>query len=404
VAVDLAARYRDVRAATRGLCQHLSAEDMQLQSMADASPTKWHLAHTTWFFETFVLAPAGVAPLSPGYAYLFNSYYNGIGAQYPRAQRGLLSRPNAAEVWRYRAAVDEEVLALIAAGPPASLRATLELGLHHERQHQELILTDIKHAFAANPQAPRFAPEPAGEARKSAAPHHFRAFAGGRVSIGQSATAEAFAFDNEGPRHEVLLAPFALGSRLVTVGEYREFVADGGYRRPELWLSDGWSWREQEGVEAPLYWLAGDRLFTLHGVRALDDAEPVVHVSLYEADAYARWAGARLPREEELEVALAAEPPDGHFADSGRYHPLAGELQLFGDAWEWTQSSYSAYPGYAPAPGAIGEYNGKFMCNQHVLRGGSCATPRGHVRASYRNFFPAHTRWQFTSIRLARDP
>jgi ergothioneine biosynthesis protein EgtB len=413
-ATDWAARYTRVRAATRALARPLGSEDMQLQSMADASPVKWHLAHTTWFFETFFL---GGPPLVPAYVTLFNSYYHGVGAQHPRARRGMLSRPTVEEVWAYRAAIDERVLAAVAAGLSPEKSAILELGLNHEQQHQELILTDIKHAFAENPLLPRYAPPCSQETLVAAAEgrageHRFRSYPGGRAFVGFAG--DGFSFDNEGPRHEVLVRPFALGSRLVTAGEYRAFIADGGYRRPELWLSDGWGWREAQGIEAPLYWLLGDRLagdlvFTLRGVRPLADAEPVVHVSLFEADAYARWAGARLPREEELEIALAAEPAlgfsSGNFAEAGALHPRpAGEgSQLWGDAWEWTQSPYVAYPGYVTPAGAIGEYNGKFMCNQHVLRGGSCATPRDHLRASYRNFFPAHARWQFTSIRLARD-
>jgi len=438
-AARLAARYREVRAATALLAAPLSAEDCALQSMPDASPVKWHLGHTTWFFETFVLAAAvpSLRPYHPQFRVLFNSYYNAVGPQHPRPERGLLSRPSLAEVTRYREAVDERVLCWLAGPPPAAdLLAVLELGLHHEQQHQELILTDVKHLFAANPLRPAY--RPAAEAPRDAAPAagprlggdaaerrdaggaagarageptplRFVGCEGGLREIGHAGP--GFAFDNEGPRHRVHLEPFALASRLVTQGEYLAFVEDGGYERPDLWLADGWTWRQGEGVSAPLYWTRGEAgwsAFTLRGVAPLRPDEPVTHVSFYEAAAYAAWAGARLASEAEWEVAAAEAPVDGEFVESGRLHPAPaapgpGLRQLFGDAWEWTRSDYGPYPGYAPGRGALGEYNGKFMCNQRVLRGGSCATPRSHVRATYRNFFPPTARWQFTGIRLARD-
>ena len=395
----LVERFRRVRSFTVDLTEPLEPEDFVVQSMPDVSPTKWHLAHTSWFFETFVLDGP---PFHPRYGHLFNSYYNGVGAQFPRPRRGLLSRPTLAEVFAYREHVDAEVVRCLEAGASEEIRARIELGLHHEQQHQELLLTDIKHVLAQNPLYPSYgapAPGPSAATRLG-----FVAFEGGIAEIGHAG--EGFCFDNERPRHRVLLEPFLLGDRLITVGEYRDFIADDGYARPELWLSEGWDWKARENVTAPLYWTEGGA-FTLAGERAQGDAEPVVHVSYYEADAYARWAGARLPREAELEVAATGQLLRGNFVERGLFHPAAatgdGLRQLFGDGWEWTQSSYAGYPGYAPPPGAIGEYNGKFMCNQLVLRGGSCASSESHLRASYRNFFPAHARWQFTCIRLAKD-
>jgi ergothioneine biosynthesis protein EgtB len=397
---SLVERFRSVRSFTVTLTEPLAPEDFVVQSMPDVSPTKWHLAHTSWFFETFVLDGP---PFHPRYGHLFNSYYNGVGAQFPRSKRGLLSRPTVAEVFAYRAHVDEAVVRALKAGASAETRARVELGLHHEQQHQELLLTDIKHVLAQNPLGPSY--RAATVTPSMATPLDFVAFEGGIVEIGHSG--DGFSFDNERPRHRVLLEPFLLADRLVTVGEYREFIADHGYARPDLWLSEGWDWKVRENAAAPLYWNEGGA-FTLAGERPLNDAEPVVHVSLYEADAYARWSGARLPREAELELALEGQPVRGNFVERGALHPTPapsqpGVRQLFGDGWEWTQSSYGGYPGYAPPPGAIGEYNGKFMCNQHVLRGGSCVSPESHLRASYRNFFPAHARWQFTCIRLAKD-
>jgi len=407
----LAARYRAVRAATDALRRPLSAEDCALQSMPDASPTKWHLAHTTWFFETFLLerAERGFRPFDASFRVLFNSYYNAVGPQHARPARGILSRPGLDEVLRYRAAVDERVLAWLERdGEAHPLLPVVELGLQHEQQHQELILTDLKHAFAQSPLRPayRALPEPPPAA---APPLRFERFEEGVRWIGHAGG--GFAFDNEGPRHRVLLPAFELASRCATNGEYLAFVADGGYRRPELWLSDAWAWREAESIEAPLYWRRdGDAwtTLTLGGVRELRPEEPVTHLSFYEAAAFAEWSGARLPTEFEWEVAAHGVPVEGNFVESDRLHPApaadgSGLAQLFGDVWEWTRSDYAPYPGFAPAAGALGEYNGKFMCNQRVLRGGSCATPAGHVRASYRNFFPPSARWQFSGLRLARD-
>jgi ergothioneine biosynthesis protein EgtB len=411
---ELAARYRTVRDRTEALARALSAEDLAVQSMPDASPGKWHLAHTTWFFETFVLArhEAGFHPFDGRYGYLFNSYYEAVGPRHPRPQRGLLTRPSLQEVLAYRASIDERVEELLGSGLAPGGVAVLELGLHHEQQHQELLLTDVKHAFSCNPLRPAYAP-PLPPTRRSAPRLSHVEYAGGVHEIGHAGG--GFAFDNEGPRHRVWAEPFALATRAVTVGEYLEFVADGGYRRPELWLSDGWLALQESGWTAPLYWErgpGGDSLFTLHGMRALVPDEPVTHVSYYEADAYARWAGARLPAEHEWEIAAAGAAADGTFADAGRFHPAvaarrAGSsrpAQLLGDVWEWTSSAYAPYPRYRPAAGALGEYNGKFMSGQMVLRGGSCATPAGHVRATYRNFFPPAARWQFSGIRLAREP
>jgi ergothioneine biosynthesis protein EgtB len=416
---DLAARYRAVRAATEALAAGLSPEDATPQSMPDASPVKWHLAHTSWFFETFVLEPrlAGYASPHAAYRVLFNSYYQAVGAQHPRPERGLVTRPGLAEVRDYRRHVDAAMARLLEhGGVEAELAAVVELGLHHEQQHQELILTDLKHLLWKNPLRPAFRRRAASSAPSPPQPLAWHEAGDELVAIGHEGP--GFAFDNEGPRHRVWLAGFALASRLVTCGEYLAFVEDGGYGRPELWLSDGWAAVEARGWQAPLYWeREGDtrggawQLFTLSGRQPLDPDEPVAHVSLYEADAYARWADARLPSEFEWEVLAAAQPVKGHFVESERLHPAAlsagashGEpAQLFGDTWEWTASAYAPYPRYRPPAGALGEYNGKFMCNQLVLRGGSCATPTSHVRASYRNFFPPDARWQFSGIRLARD-
>jgi ergothioneine biosynthesis protein EgtB len=402
-------RYRWVRARTAALARPLSAEDMVVQSMPDASPAKWHLAHTTWFFETFLLAgrERGYAPFDPRYAYLFNSYYDAVGPRHARPQRGLLTRPSLEEVRAYRAQVDARVDRLLASGLDPDGASVLELGLHHEQQHQELLLTDIKHAFSCNPLSPSYAP-PLAPGSGEAPPLGYVDHAGGLYEIGHSGA--GFAFDNEGPRHRVWLEPFALATRAVTCGEYLAFVEDGGYRRPELWLSDGFAAVQANGWRHPLYWQQGEggwREFTLHGSRPLVPGEPVAHVSFYEAEAYARWAGARLPTEQEWEVSAAGAPVEGVFADAGRLHPAvagaARPAQLFGDVWEWTRSGYEPYPRYRPLAGALGEYNGKFMSNQVVLRGGSCATPEGHVRATYRNFFPPAARWQFSGIRLATE-
>jgi ergothioneine biosynthesis protein EgtB len=405
----LPARYRCVRARTEALCEPLTPEDMVVQSMPDASPTKWHLAHTTWFFETFLLArrEAGFAPFRPDYGFLFNSYYDAVGPRHARPKRGLLTRPPVQEVLAYRREVDERVLALAEGGLDAEAAAVLELGLHHEQQHQELLLTDLEHAFSENPLRPAYAP-PLPPSRRAAPQLAWVEHDGGLREIGHGGA--GFAFDNEGPRHRAWLEPFAIASRAVTCGEYLAFVEDGGYRRPELWLSDGLAAVARNGWEAPLYWKRdGDRwtTFTLHGPRPLEPAEPVAHVSFYEADAYARWAGARLPSEAEWEVAARGAVEDGAFADGGRFHPaVAGArrpAQLLGDVWEWTGSAYAPYPGFRAAPGALGEYNGKFMVNQLVLRGGSCVTPAGHVRSTYRNFFYPEARWQFSGLRLCRE-
>jgi ergothioneine biosynthesis protein EgtB len=406
-------RYTDVRALSERLAENLTPEDQCVQSMPDASPAKWHLAHTTWFFETLVLIPhaADYNPYDPRFHYLFNSYYEALGPRHPRPQRGLLTRPTVKEVFAYRRHVDAAMERLFERNGPServAFEATAELGLHHEQQHQELLLTDIKHAFSCNPLLPAYAP-PTPVAVKSAPALSWPEHAGGIVPIGHSG--EGFAFDNESPRHQVLLSPFRLASRLVTNGEYRAFIEDGGYRRPEFWLSDGWALAQAQGWDAPLYWSKPDgawQMFSLMGQQPLQHDEPVVHVSFYEAAAYAAWAGKRLPTEFEWETAAKAQPVDGNFLDPARPHPRVanagdGLMQLFGEAWAWTRSAYEPYPGFKPLPGAVAEYNGKFMCGQMVLRGASCATPEGHIRASYRNFFPPSARWQFSGIRLAED-
>jgi ergothioneine biosynthesis protein EgtB len=399
-----------VRRATLALAAPLSAEDAMVQSMPDASPAKWHLGHTTWFFELFVLARAEPdrPPFHPAYAYLFNSYYEAAGSRQPRPERGLLSRPSLEEVLRYRAEVDARVSERLAAGLPEALLDVVELGLNHEEQHQELLLTDVKNAFSVNPLRPAYAGAPL-HAASPPPPLAWIARGGGPAEIG--APAEGFAFDNERPRHAVWMAPHALATRPVTCGEWLAFMDAGGYRRPELWMSDGWAAARRQAWASPLYWLPdGARWlqFTLGGVRPLDEAEPVAHVSWFEADAYARWAGARLPTEAEWELHAAHAAADGTFAEDGRFHPAAaspgrGPRQLLGDVWEWTGSAYAPYPGFRPLAGALGEYNGKFMVSQLVLRGGSCATPRGHIRPSYRNFFYPDARWQFSGVRLVRD-
>jgi ergothioneine biosynthesis protein EgtB len=384
--------FEQLRQRSVHLAEPLSAEDCGAQSMPDASPVKWHLAHTTWFFETFILEPReqGFRPFHPAFRVLFNSYYNGVGDRHPRPQRGLLTRPALDEVLAWRRDVDARIVSLLQVVPrDRELTALIELGMHHEQQHQELILTDLKHLLAQNPLAPAYL-DSALPAAGPAGPMAWLDFDGGLAEIGHGGA--GFCFDNELPRHSEYVAPFQLASRLVTNGEYLEFVDAGGYRDPGLWLSEGWDRVCTGELAHPLYWKKEDggwTEFTLHGRQELDLARPVTHVSLYEADAYARWRGARLPHEAEWELAARAAGSDG----------LA---QMFGECWQWTASSYAPYPGYAPAPGALGEYNGKFMVNQYVLRGSSCATPPGHARASYRNFFPAGARWQFSGIRLAR--
>jgi ergothioneine biosynthesis protein EgtB len=411
---SLLEKYRVTRHQTEALCEPLATEDYVVQSMPDASPVKWHLAHTTWFFETFVLAPLvpSYRLFHPQFSLLFNSYYTAVGPRWPRAERGLLSRPTVAEVFRYRAYVDERLTHLLqSARPSPEVEARTILGVNHEQQHQELILTDLKHAWAANPMQPvyRETSPDCGEApgcRWLSVPE-------GLVWIGHNA--DGFSFDNECPRHRSFLKGFQMASRLVTNEEFMAFIADGGYDRPELWLSDGWANRQNRGWTAPLYWERQGMewsAFTLGGRRPPLPAEPVCHISYYEADAFARWAGARLPSEAEWETAAGSASVAGHFLESGRFHPAATPvqedcgplIQLYGDIWQWTASPYLGYPGYRPPSGALGEYNAKFTCNQFVLRGASCATPRTHARRTYRNFFPPEARWQFTGLRLASDP
>lgn len=409
---DFRKLYRTIRHATETLCEPLEIEDYGVQSMPDASPVKWHLAHTLWFYETFLLQPhlAGYQPFHPQFGFLFNSYYEALGSRWPRAERGLMVRPTVAEVFRYRAHVDEHMDQFLSALDDPQLAANLVLGLHHEQQHQELIVTDLKHAWAGNPLAPAYRPVPPKSGTTPSLGWHEHS--GGLVQQGHDGP--GFAFDNESPRHPIYLQPFRLASRLVRNGEYREFILDGGYDRPELWLSDGWAVRKSRDWTRPLYWVKDQdewALVTLAGQRRLEPEEPVCHVSYYEADAFARWSGARLPTEGEWEAAAADLPVAGHFLEAGRFHPASGCAaddrgplhQMFGDVWQWTASPYVAYPGYRPSEGALGEYNGKFMCNQFVLRGASCATPRSHARRTYRNFFPPDARWQFTGIRLAKD-
>ncbi|MBX3606444.1 MAG: ergothioneine biosynthesis protein EgtB [Piscinibacter sp.] len=410
--------FERVRAASLALAAPLTSEDCQVQSMPDASPVKWHLAHVTWFFETFVLErhEPEFRPFDPAFRVLFNSYYQGVGEQYPRPQRGLILAPTLDVVKRYRAEVDARVAALLARrGDDAELAALVTLGLQHEQQHQELILTDIKHALSFSPgRAPYAKRWPIATVRPQ--PPRWFGYAGGLVEHGHDPARDGpFCFDNETPRHRTWIAPFELASRPVSYGDYLEFMADGGYERPELWLSLGWDWVRAGSRRAPLYWRHdGEQWWnhTLQGRVQVDANTPVCHLSYFEAEAYARWAGARLPTEAEWELAAraAGDPASGNFAERGAFHPMpqaqsVGEhpVQLFGDVWEWTQSAYLPYPGFRPLPGAVGEYNGKFMCNQFVLRGGSCATPAGHVRASYRNFFPPDAQWQFSGLRLARD-
>jgi ergothioneine biosynthesis protein EgtB len=402
-------RYAQVRALTVALAQPLSEEDSCVQSMPDASPVKWHLAHTTWFFETFLLEKhePGFAPFRPAFRMLFNSYYNGVGEKHPRPQRGMLTRPPLAEVLEYRSDVDRRMEAAFEAqGDNTAFLALAELGLHHEQQHQELILTDVKHLLSLNPLYPAYRASPRKPAEAVPA-LRWMPFEGGVVEVGHEGN--GFCFDNELPRHRQYLQPYSLASRPVTNAEFAEFIADGGYSEPRLWLSEGWDWLHANGLAHPLYWHAEDggwSEFTLGGLLAADPDAPVTHLAYFEADAYARWSGARLPTEAEWEHAARGLPIEGHFLAPEALHPRCaqgpGLLQMFGDVWEWTQSGYGAYPGFQAAAGAIGEYNGKFMVNQYVLRGGSCATPPGHMRASYRNFFPASARWQFSGIRLAR--
>ena len=410
-------RYHQVRQFTHYLCEPLVTEDYVIQSMEDVSPTKWHLAHTSWFFETFILRPhlEQYRLLNSHYPFLFNSYYVQAGERHCRMQRGLLSRPTVDEIYGYRAYVDRHMEHLIQEIDEADfemLYRLVEIGLHHEQQHQELLITDIKHVFSINPMYPVYRERILDDDAKST-PLGWHCYPEGIYEIGQASG--PFCFDNEQPRHRAFLEEYALASRLVTNEEYLAFMEDGGYERPELWLSAGWAMLQEQHWEAPLYWSKQDGgwyQFTLSGLRPVATAEPVTHVSYFEADAFARWAGHRLPTEQEWEVAAAQEPLYGSFVDAGHFHPspdvetggdgAAGPRQLFGEVWQWTRSQYSPYPGYRPAPGALGEYNGKFMCNQFVLKGASCATSQLHARATYRNFFPPDSRWQFMGIRLAR--
>jgi len=408
---DAQKQYLEVRRRFEVLCKPLAVDDYQVQSVLETSPPKWHLAHVTWFFETFLLKPflPGYRALDARYERLFNSYYNTVGPFHPRAQRHTLSRPTVDEVYAYRAHVDGHMDDLIADCAPvhqATLSQRLTLGLNHEQQHQELLLMDVKRNFFANPMYPVYRDVPRED--RAAPALRWLEFPGGIREIGYAGG--VFCFDNEQPRHKVFLRDFRLASRPTTNGEYLEFVDAGGYARPELWLADGWTAVNERAWHAPLYWINADdgwHEMTLSGLRALDPAQPVCHLSYYEADAYARWREARLPTEAEWEAAAGGEALAGNFVESGLYHPRAAEdandHQWYGDVWEWTSSAYSPYPGYRPLEGSLGEYNGKFMANQYVLRGGCCATPRSHMRATYRNFFYPHDRWPFTGIRLAAD-
>jgi ergothioneine biosynthesis protein EgtB len=408
---SLAAQYRAVRATTTALAAPLSAEDQQAQSMLLTSPTKWHLAHTTWFFESFILKPHAKAyrEFDPHYHFLFNSYYESLGERHPRPDRGLLTRPSLADVLRYRRHVDEAVDALLAGEVTGEIASLVVLGCHHEQQHQELILTDMKHLLSLNSLFPVYRDLPG--AQRGAAPDlSFQSFPGGIREIGYDGA--AFCFDNEQPRHKAWLNEFKLANRLVTNREWQAFMADGGYTTATLWLSDGWHTAQSERWDSPLYWHEKDGSwseFTLGGLRPVNPDAPVTHVSFYEADAYARWAGQRLPTEAEWEIAASALTVEGNLLESDTLHPRpasgtgGGLQQMFGDVWEWTLSPYSPYPGFRTTDGALGEYNGKFMANQMVLRGGSCATPQSHLRATYRNFFPPSARWQFSGLRLASD-
>jgi ergothioneine biosynthesis protein EgtB len=411
----LLSRYRQVRGFTEKLCKPLETEDYVVQSMPDASPAKWHLAHTTWFFETFILKDwiPRYRSAIPEYGYLFNSYYNAAGPMHCRPKRGLISRPTVQETRAYRTAIDDQMLALIGEISDEQGRllfSLVELGLQHEQQHQELLLTDIKHLFSQNPLYPVYQ-DCASNPEARCAPLGWRHFPEGLEEIGHGKR-DQFSYDNERPRHRVFLEAFQLATRLVTNAEFLAFIEDRGYQRPELWLSLGWITVQENGWTAPLYWEKRDcawSVFTLSGLRPLVPSEPVAHLSYFEADAYARWAGARLPSEAEWELAARSLPIEGNFVDNQLFHPAPcpanspGDAvqQMFGDVWEWTRSAYLSYPGYQPPPGGLGEYNGKFMCNQMVLRGGSCASSQSHLRHTYRNFFAPDKRWQFSGLRLA---
>ncbi len=411
----LLAHFRQIRNFTTGLCANLEPEDCVVQSIPDVSPTKWHLAHTTWFFETFILKRfvPGYRAEIPQYAYLFNSYYNAAGDMQRRDLRGLISRPTVKEAQRYRSSIDSHIDNLLSHADEKLLddiEPILVLGIHHEQQHQELLITDIKHVFAQNPLYPVFRESEIDVVQAKIAPMHFLHFEETTVEIGHEG--DGFSYDNEGPRHRTLVGAFSLASRPTTNGEYIEFIEAGGYARAEFWLSLGWMAVNEQHWQAPLYWEKRDGAwwqFTLSGFRPVDESEPVTHVSYFEADAFANWSGVRLPTEFEWERVALDCPIEGNFVENEEFHPRPSTgqdrqlQQMFGDVWEWTRSAYSPYPGYRAAPGALGEYNGKFMCNQYVLRGGSCATSRTHIRKTYRNFFQPEKRWQFTGIRLARD-
>ena len=431
-ATELAEAYARIRRFTESLAAPLETEDYVIQSMPDASPTRWHLAHTTWFFETFVLIDAapGYEPFDPAFTELFNSYYNAVGRQFPRDRRGLLSRPTVREVFAYRKHVDDHMSRWLTGDDPGIAPEKLriiELGLHHEQQHQELILTDIKHVFSCNPLYPvyrpekgsgvvstRMGPNAVGSSKRLPTPFSIEWIHHGKGVRRIGCVGDGFSYDNEHPVHDELVHEFDIANRLITNGEYLEFIDSGGYERSDLWLSDGWSIVRDQGWHTPLYWVKHDgtwQEFTLSGLRPLDLTTPVCHVSYYEADAYARFSGVYLPRENAWETAASDVHLKGRFAEDNHFHPRPASIaetgsnapaQMFGDLWEWTCSPYVAYPGYRPQPGALGEYNGKFMVNQMTLRGGSCATPLTHIRRTYRNFFPPDARWQFTGIRLAR--
>ena len=415
---NLRDRYQAVRAASEWLCEGLAAEDTVAQSMTDASPVKWHLAHTSWFFETLVLEKAlsDFKPVNSQYRVMFNSYYNSVGRQFLRPNRGMVTRPTFAEVMIYRRRIDQQMMDFLSECQSLSseLAAVVEIGLQHEQQHQELILTDLKHLFSFNPLRPVYREIQQAEVVKPAI-LSWRGFGAGAYGIGNLAA--GFAFDNETPRHKVYVNAFEIASRPITNGEYLQFMQDEGYQRPEFWLSDAWALIKQEQWQAPLYWQPAEdndsqwSTFSLAGTHPVREDEPVVHISYYEADAYARWAGARLPTEQEWEVAASTVGMVGNFVEHMQFHPMPAALgagatglqQIFGDVWEWTQSPYMAYPGYQAPEGELAEYNGKFMCNQMVLRGGSCVTAKSHIRASYRNFFFPQARWQFSGFRLARN-
>lgn len=412
---ELAKNYQSVRKMTEKICEPLVTEDYVIQSIIDVSPPKWHLAHTTWFFETFILAleKSNYQVFHPGFHYIFNSYYHGVGEPFPRSQRGILSRPTVEQVYKYRQNVDEQILELISTASDQKfqkLKNLVILGINHEQQHQELLLMDIKHNFSVDPNFPIYQKEKQVSSKSQSIPLKFLENQGGMVNVGHQGT--KFSFDNETPRHQVFLQPYALANRLVTNKEYSEFINAGGYSQPQWWLSDGWDFLQANHWQAPLYWQKINnewQQFTLSGLKQLVENEPVVHVSFYEADAYARWKGFRLASEAEWENFANNYPIVGNFMEQEIYHPQAffsssdQPSQLFGDVWQWTLSPYVAYPGFSPLQGALGEYNGKFMNNQWVLRGGSCVTPLSHIRISYRNFFQPDKRWQFSGIRLAKS-